>query len=93
MRRMSDGTFIGEQPDMDDVYAIRIKNGEFYIIGWMESVMSCTMEIVKKPEDSLLDRDCFSDIDSLNTSIATSVTISRSRQLTVQTHIKNFFLM
>lgn len=73
MRRMSDGTFIGEQPDMDNVYAIRIKNGEFYIIGWMESVMNCTMEIVKKPEDSLLDRDCFSDIDSLNTSIATSV--------------------
>ena len=73
MRRMSDGTFIAEQPDMDGIYAIRIKNGEFYIVGWMESVENYNMRIVKKPEEGLLDRDCFSDIDSLNLSIVTAL--------------------
>lgn len=73
MRRMSDGTFIAEQPDMDGIYAIRIKNGEFYIVGWMDVAAIYNMQIVTNPEDCLLDRDCFSDIDSLNLSIATAI--------------------
>ena len=73
MRRMSDGTFIAEQPDMDGIYAIRIKNGEFYIVGWMDVAATYNMQIVTNPEDCLLDRDCFSDIDSLNLSIATAI--------------------
>ena len=73
MRRMSDGTFIAEQPDMDGIYAIRIKNGEFYIVGWMDVAAIYNMQIVTNPEDCLLDLDCFSDIDSLNLSIATAI--------------------
>lgn len=73
MRRMSDGTFIAEQPDMDGIYAIRIKNGEFYIVGWMDVAAIYNMQIVTNPEDCLLDRDCFSDIDSLNLSIVTAI--------------------
>lgn len=73
MRRMSDGTFIAGQPDMDGIYAIRIKNGEFYIVGWMDVAAIYNMQIVTNPEDCLLDRDCFSDIDSLNLSIVTAI--------------------
>lgn len=73
MRRMSDGTFIAEQPDMDGIYAIRIKNGEFYIVGWMDVAAIYNMQIVTNPEDCLLDLDCFSDINSLNLSIATAI--------------------
>lgn len=73
MRRMSDGTFIAEQPGMDGIYAIRIKNGEFYIVGWMDVAAIYNMQIVTNPEDCLLDRDCFSDIDSLNLSIVTAI--------------------
>lgn len=73
MRRMSDGTFIAEQPNMDGIYAIRIKNGKFYIVGWMDVAAIYNMQIVTNPEDCLLDQDCFSDIDSLNLSIVTAI--------------------
>ena len=36
MIRLSDAVFISSEPDCDSVIAIRIKNGEYYFLGWME---------------------------------------------------------
>ena len=36
MNRICDETFINSGFDYDDIVAIRIENGEFYFLGWME---------------------------------------------------------
>lgn len=59
MRRMSDGTFIAEQPDMDDIYAIRIENGKYYFLGWMENAETYNIQIANHPKNCLLDELCF----------------------------------
>ena len=72
MRRMSDGTFITKQPDMDDIYAIRIENGEYYFLGWMEDAEGYNIQIAQQPKNCLLERDCFSDTNSLYNTITAS---------------------
>ena len=61
MIRLSDALFISSEPDYDTVIAIRIKNGEYYFLGWMENAEDYKYVIAKHPEENLLDRDCFSD--------------------------------
>lgn len=65
MIRLSDALFISSEPDYDTVIAIRIKNGEYYFLGWMENAEGYKYVIAKHPEENLLDRDCFSDANSL----------------------------
>lgn len=65
MIRLSDALFISSEPDYDTVIAIRIKNGEYYFLGWMENTEGYKYVIAKHPEENLLDRDCFSDANSL----------------------------
>lgn len=69
MIRLSDATFISTEPDCDSVIAIRIKNGEYYFLGWMENAENYNYVIAKHPEENLLDRDCFSDANSLYSNI------------------------
>lgn len=59
MRRMSDGAFIAAQPDMDDIYAIRIEDGKYYFLGWMENAEKYNIQIANHPENCLLDDLCF----------------------------------
>ena len=65
MIRLSDAVFISSEPDCDSVIAIRIKNGEYYFLGWMEDAENYNYVMAKHPEENLLDRDCFSDANSL----------------------------
>ena len=65
MIRLSDALFISSEPDYNTVIAIRIKNGEYYFLGWMENADGYKYLIAKHPEENLLDRDCFSDANSL----------------------------
>lgn len=69
MIRLSDAVFISSEPGCDSVIAIRIKNGEYYFLGWMEDAENYNYVMAKHPEINLLDRDCFSNADSLYCSI------------------------
>ena len=64
MIRLSDALFISSEPDYDTVIAIRIKNGEYYFLGWMENTEGYKYVIAKHPEENLLDSDWSSDVCS-----------------------------
>ena len=49
MIRLSDALFISSEPDYDTVIAIRIKNGEYYFLGWMENTEGYKYVIAKHP--------------------------------------------
>lgn len=59
MLRMSDDAFVNDRPNKDTVVAIRIYNGEYYFLGWMEDSENYDMQIANHPEQNLLSRDCF----------------------------------
>ena len=61
MLRMSDDAFVNDGPNKDTVVAIRIHNGEYYFLGWMEDSENYDMQIANHPERNLLSRDCFWD--------------------------------
>ena len=61
MLRMSDDYFVVKEPKKDSVIAVRIKNGEFYFLGWMEDAETYDMQIALHPEKNQLDEDCFCD--------------------------------
>ena len=56
MKRLSDKKFIEMKPDMDKVVAIRIKNGDFYFIGWMEEAEQYSIQIADDINKCMLDR-------------------------------------
>ena len=49
MIRLSDALFISSEPDCDSVIAIRIKNGEYYFLGWMEDAENYNYVMAKHP--------------------------------------------
>lgn len=57
MERLNDEQFINTGYDMDDVIAIRIKNGEFYFIGWMENAEKYKIQMMPCVDKALLERD------------------------------------
>lgn len=57
MRRLSDETFIKTKPEKDSVIGIRVKNGEFYFLGWMEGAENYAIQIPHKIEDCQIERD------------------------------------
>ena len=52
MIRLSDAVFISSEPDCDSVIAIRIKNGEYYFLGWMEDAENYNYVMAKHPEEN-----------------------------------------
>ena len=56
MLRMSDDAFVNDRPNKDTVVAIRIHNGEYYFLGWMEDSENYDMQIANHPERNLLGR-------------------------------------
>ena len=61
MLRMSDDAFVNKAPSKDTIVAIRIQNGEYYFLGWMEDSENYDMQISNHPERNLLSRGCFWD--------------------------------
>lgn len=57
MKRYSDEKFINSRHDKDKVIALRVKNGEFYFIGWMEDAENYAMQIAKNVDSCELCRD------------------------------------
>ena len=57
MLRMSDDYFVVKEPKKDSVIAVRIKNGEFYFLGWMEDAETYDMQIALHPDKNQLDED------------------------------------
>lgn len=57
MKRISDELFLGMKPDMDKVFAIRVKKEDFYFLGWMENAEDYKIQMAVSPEESLLSRD------------------------------------
>lgn len=57
MRRLSDETFIKTKPEKDSVIGIRIKNGEFYFLGWMEDAAHYAIQIPCNVEKCQIERD------------------------------------
>lgn len=57
MRRMSDALFLNNKPDPDNVYAVRIKNGEFYMLALMENAEHYRIRQPKNYEQCRLLRD------------------------------------
>lgn len=56
MKRISDGNFIAQQYDADKVVGIRVKNGEFYFLAWMENAPHYKIQQATNPNGYLLDR-------------------------------------
>lgn len=57
MERISDETFLEMQPDMDNVYAITVKDGEFYFCAWMEDAENYKIQAASSTDDCKLSRD------------------------------------
>lgn len=57
MQRLSDEKFIELQPNMDNVYGIRIKNGEFYLLAYMENAEHYNIKHSLSSDGDLLLRD------------------------------------
>lgn len=71
MKRISDELFITEHFDLDNIIAIRIENGEFYFLGWMENAEHYSIQMMSNYHSAKLDRDLVLG-DSLYNAITTS---------------------
>lgn len=70
MERWSDERFIKAECNMDNVIAIRIKNGEFYFIGWMENAEKYKIQVIPCVDKALLERDLIM-LEEIYTAITT----------------------
>ena len=57
MKRISDGIFTTSNFNYDDIVAIRIENGEFYFLGWMEDAETYKIQMMQDYTMGKLDRD------------------------------------
>lgn len=57
MNRICDGTFLDSGFDYDDIVAIRIENGEFYFLGWMEDAEHYKIQMMTDYHLGKLERD------------------------------------
>jgi hypothetical protein len=57
MRRISDRGFWEQLCPMDRVFALRIQEGEFYFLGWMEDAQNYRIMVPKDPMQCQLSRD------------------------------------
>lgn len=57
MKRLSDETFIKTKPEKDFIIGIRVKNGEFYFLGWMEDAANYAIQIPCCIGDCQIERD------------------------------------
>lgn len=56
MRRISDELFVKGNYDMDGIVAIRVKDGEFYFLAWMEDAPHYKIQKAMNSDGYLLDR-------------------------------------
>ena len=58
MKRLSDEAFVGMQKgSYDKIIAIRIEDGDFYFLGWMEDAENYAIQIPVNSYSCMLDRD------------------------------------
>lgn len=57
MKRLSDNEFILSQTNMDNIYGIRIMDGEFYLMGLMEDAESYRIKKSMHCDGDFLERD------------------------------------
>lgn len=57
MKRVSDGLFIEANYNKDSIVGIRIKDGDFYLIGYMEDAGKYSFVIPKCWEDTVINRE------------------------------------
>lgn len=56
MQRISDETFVKMEYDMDKIVAIRVKDGEFYFLAWMENAPHYKIQQAMNTDGYLMDR-------------------------------------
>lgn len=56
MHRISDELFVTREYDMDKIVAIRVKNGEFYFLAWMEDAPHYKIKKARGSDGYLMDR-------------------------------------
>lgn len=56
MKRISDEKFVDMAYDEDKIVAIRVKDGEFYFLAWMENAPHYKIQQAMKPDGYLMDR-------------------------------------
>lgn len=57
MRRISDENFLDLKPNFDSVIGIRVKDGEFYFLAWMENAEHYRIQCAMNSDGYLLDRN------------------------------------
>lgn len=57
MKRISDETFKNSNFNYDDIVSIRIENGEFYFLGWMENGERYKIQMLQDYTKGKLDFD------------------------------------
>lgn len=57
MKRVSDGLFVGANYNKDSVVGVRIKDGNLYLIGYMEDADEYSFVIPRCWEDTVISRD------------------------------------
>lgn len=57
MKRISDEKFLAIKPYPDTVYGIRVKDGEFYFLAWMEDAPNYRIQQATQPNGYLMDRE------------------------------------
>lgn len=56
MNRVSDELFVKEQYDPDKIVAVRVKDGEFYFLAWMENAPHYKIQQAQNSDGYLMDR-------------------------------------
>lgn len=57
MKKISDEQFLSMKPEQDSVVGIRIKDGEFYFLAWMENAPHYRIQQAQNPDGYLIDRN------------------------------------
>lgn len=57
MKRISDEQFLSMKPEQDSIVGIRIKDGEFYFLAWMENAPHYRIQQAQNPDGYLIDRN------------------------------------
>jgi hypothetical protein len=63
MKRVSDERFVETAYNEDKIVAIRVKNGDFYFLAWMENAENYKIQKAKSDDGYLMTRDLVVDGD------------------------------
>jgi hypothetical protein len=56
MQRISDELFVKQKYDPDKIVAVRVNNGEFYFLAWMENALHYKIQQAQNANGYLMDR-------------------------------------